>query len=120
VKSPLRAPTPGSAEGDVRERGLRHHLSVTRTDRVAHDEARSMFSAWRCRGPFARVAGPRPAGGSGACFAYQRERHLQAGVADLVDELHVVPVAQLVVRDRVDQHRHAAPAPTSAYAVVTM
>jgi hypothetical protein len=32
------------------------------------------------------------------------QRHLQPGVADLVDELDVVAVAQLVVGDRAHQH----------------
>ena len=51
-----------------------------------------------------------PAGGIGHVLGVPaRQRHLQPGVADLVDELDVVAVAQLVVGDRAHQHRHAAP-----------
>ena len=70
----------------------------------------SMLSACRVPGSLReRRRAEVPAGRVGHVLRVPaRERHLHAGVADLVDELDVVAVAQLVVGDRVDQHRHAA------------
>ena len=98
-------------EHDVRERRLRHDLQRERAlDRIADDEVREHVQP-RVRQHRARerLRPEVPAGGVGDVLGVPpRERHLHPRVADLVDELDVVAVAQLVVGNRAHQHRHAA------------